>query len=217
MISAPTVKICGLTRRSDAALAAEAGAHYGGAILAPGGKRSISTERAAEIFADLPLVRVGVFVDAGVAECSRDARAARLDVVQLHGEETSETVRALRAAGPWVIWKALRLRDPEDLTRALDQFGHLVDGLLIDAWSPTAPGGTGISFDWDALAATRAQVPQTLPLIVAGGLNAGNVARAIALLRPSVVDVSSGVELSPGLKDPAAVAAFIAAARGLSS
>ncbi|MBW3628823.1 MAG: phosphoribosylanthranilate isomerase [Gemmatimonadetes bacterium] len=217
MISAPTIKICGLTRRSDAELAAAAGADYGGAILAPNGKRSITAEAAAEIFADLPLNRVGVFVDASVEETSRAARAARLDVLQLHGQETAETIRALRSAGSWVIWKAIRLRDPDDLTRALERFDGIVDGLLIDGWSPVAPGGTGTSFDWDALASTRAHIPDTLPLILAGGLNSGNVARAIALLRPSVVDVSSGVELSPGVKDPAAVPAFIAAARGLSS
>jgi len=211
-MSVPEVKICGLTRRMDAELAAASGARYGGAILAPGGKRSITAEAAADLFQDLPLRRVGVFVDADPAAVRLAAETAGLDVLQLHGSESAEDARELRAAGPWKVWKAIRLRDPDDLTRAVDEYAADVDGLLLDGWSPDAPGGTGTSFDWDALASRRADVPDTLRLIVAGGLNPGNVGRAVSLLRPAVVDVSSGVELSPGVKDAAAIPAFIAAA-----
>lgn len=214
-MSAPEIKICGLTRRRDAELAASSGARYGGAILAPGRKRSITAEAAADLFLDLPLRRVGVFVDAGVDATRRAAGIAGLHVLQLHGTETPADARELREGGSWVVWKAVNLRDPDDLARAVDAYGAEVDGLLVDGWSPDAPGGTGTSFDWDALASRRAGVPDTLPLIVAGGLNPGNVGRAVALLRPAVVDVSSGVELSPGVKDAAAIPAFIAAARGL--
>jgi phosphoribosylanthranilate isomerase len=213
-MSAPLVKICGLTRRSDAERAAEAGASYGGAILASGNKRSITPEAASALFAELPLLRVGVFVDATIDEMRRAARTARLDVLQLHGSETAAVATALREAGGWRIWKAIRLRDPDELARAVDDYAHAVDGLHIEGWSPLAAGGTGTSFDWDALAMRRELVPDSLPLVVAGGLNPDNVARASALLRPAVVDVSSGVELSPGVKDPAAVTAFVAAARG---
>ena len=96
----------------------------------------------------------------------------------------------------------------------MDDYADAIDGLHVEGWSPLAPGGTGTSFDWDALAARRGRIPGSLSLIVAGGLGPDNVARAAALLRPAVVDVSSGVELSPGVKDPAALTAFIAAARG---
>jgi phosphoribosylanthranilate isomerase len=215
-MTAPEIKICGLTLRSDAALAAASGATYGGAILAVGGKRTITADAAADLFRELPLRRVGVFVDGGVDAVRGAAETAGLDVLQLHGEETPETARALRQSGTWAVWKAIRLRDPQDLARAVDDYGADVDGLLIDGWSPDAPGGTGTRFDWEALAERRAGVPDSVALIVAGGLNPANVARAVALLRPAVVDVSSGVERSPGVKDPAAIPAFIAAARGLS-
>ena len=214
-MSTPRVKICGLTRRSEAEGAASSGAAYGGVILAGGWKRSVAPETAAELFDGLPLLlRVGVFVDAPIEEMRRAAETVRLDVLQLHGSESPETVAALRESGSWAIWKAIRLRDPEELARAVDEYAGVVDGLHLDGWSPDAPGGTGTSFDWDGLAARRESVPDSIDLIVAGGLNPSNVARAAALLRPTVVDVSSGVELSPGVKDPAAVAAFVVAARG---
>ena len=213
-MSTPRVKICGLTRRSDAESAAASGAAYGGAILARGGKRSITPEAAAALFAELPLLRAGVFVDASIEEIRAAAATARLDVIQLHGAESPETAAALRDLGLWTVWKAIRPREPEDFSRAIEAYAGSVDGLHFDGWSPLAPGGTGTSFDWEALAARRGELPDGLDLIVAGGLNPGNVARATALLRPAVVDVSSGVELSPGLKDPAAVSAFVAAARG---
>ena len=213
-MSSPQVKICGLTLRADAERAAAGGAAYGGAILAPGGKRSITPAAAAELFADLSLVRVGVFVDAPLEEMLRAAEIARLDVLQLHGAESPALARSLREAGSWTVWKSIRLRDPEELGRAVDDYADAIDGLHLEGWSPLAPGGTGTSFDWDALATRRERIPDSLSLIVAGGLSPANVGRAAALLRPTVVDVSSGVELSPGVKDPAAVTAFIAAARG---
>ena len=213
-MSTPRVKICGLTRRADAERAAASGADYGGAILAPGNRRSVTPEAAAALFAELPLLRVGVFVDATIEEMCRAAEIARLDVLQLHGSEPAAVAVALREAGGWTIWKAIRLRDPDELARGVDDYADAVDGLHVEGWSPLAAGGTGTSFDWEALAARRELVPDALAFVVAGGLNPDNVARASALLRPAVLDVSSGVEISPGVKDPAAITAFVAAVRG---
>jgi phosphoribosylanthranilate isomerase len=208
------VKICGLTRRSDAELAALHGARYGGAILAPGGKRTVPAQNVATLFQGLPLRRVGVFVDAPLDDILQAGRAGALDVLQLHGEESPARLRELRGEGSWMLWKAIRVRRPSDLAEAVDVYGADADALLLDAWSPDAHGGTGTRFDWDALARERSLIPDTTALVVAGGLTPQNVALAVALLRPDVVDVSSGVEVSPGVKDAAAVAAFIAAALG---
>lgn len=216
-MSAPRVKICGLARRADAESAAAAGASFGGVILAPGGKRTVSPADAAALLAGLPLRRVGVFVDAPLGSLVRDAATAGLDVVQLHGDEDAAFVRALRSAGPWTLWKAVRPRTAEDFVAAVEEFAAVVDGLLLDGWSAAARGGTGHRFPWEEVARVRHLLGPGVELIAAGGLAADNVARAVALLSPAVVDVSSGVELSPGVKDPAAVAAFVAAARAAAS
>lgn len=208
-----SAKICGLTRRSDAELAAAAGATHAGVILARGGRRSIDPSLAATLLEGLPLRKVGVFVNGAPAEVAEAARTARLDVLQLHGDEGVAEIEALRREGGWEIWKAVRPRGADDFRAAVDAFGERVDGILLDGWSPVAPGGTGASFPWEEIAPVRAILPPGILLIAAGGLDAGNVGRAIDLLAPDLVDVSSGVELSPGIKDPAAVPAFVAAAR----
>jgi phosphoribosylanthranilate isomerase len=210
-MSGPSVKFCGLTRRSDAALAASLGAAYGGVILAPGGKRSITPAAAAGLFRDLPLARVGVFVDAGPDGVRRAADEAGLDVLQLHGAEPPSEVAALRAEGRWKVWKAVRPRSAAELRDALDRYRSDADALLLDGWSASAAGGTGARFPWEEISAYRDEIPDSLALVVAGGLTPGNVERAIALLRPAVVDVSSGVESAPGVKDPAAMPAFLEA------
>lgn len=208
----PETKICGLMRREDAEVASASGADFGGVILAPGGKRSITPEVAAQLFAGLALRRVGVFVDATPDEIRAAAAVAGLDVVQLHGDESPEQAAALRADGRWTVWKAIRPRDGLELVEALERFGGVVDGLLLDGWSASAPGGTGSRFPWEAVAEYRHRVPAGVTLVVAGGLDASNVRAATSLLRPHVVDVSSGVELSPGVKDPSAIVAFVNAA-----
>jgi phosphoribosylanthranilate isomerase len=206
------VKICGLTRREDAQLADAAGAAHGGVILAPGGKRSVTPQHAAGLFQGLSLSRVGIFVDADLDHVRRAADAAGLHVLQLHGAEPLQLVRSLRAEGRWRVWKAVRPRSGAELLEAVERFGSELDGLLLDGWSAAAPGGTGARFPWEEVAAHRDQVPAAVELIAAGGLHPRNVTRAIELLRPSVVDVSSGVESAPGIKDPDAVPAFVAAA-----
>lgn len=206
------VKICGLTRREDAQLAAAAGAAHGGVILAAGGKRSVTPQHAAGLFDGLPLSRVGIFVDAPLDQIRRAADAAGLHVLQLHGSESPDLVRSLRAEGRWRVWKAVRPRSAAEMLEAVERFGSELDGLLLDGWSAAAPGGTGARFPWEEVAGHRDQLPAGVELIAAGGLHASNVARAIELLRPSVVDVSSGVESAPGVKDPHAIPAFVAAA-----
>lgn len=211
MMDAPLVKVCGLTRRSDAAAAAAAGATYGGVILAAGRSRSVGAAQAAELFAGIELRRTGVFVDAWEDEILESAGAVSLDVVQLHGDEPPRLAESLRGAG-LTVWKALRPRSAAELLAGIDRYAGVVDGLLLDGWSARGVGGTGASFDWDDLAPHRDVIPAAVALVVAGGLKPENVARAAALLRPAVVDVSSGVETGPGIKDHRLIRAFVDAA-----
>ncbi|HSU16639.1 phosphoribosylanthranilate isomerase [Longimicrobium sp.] len=210
----PAVKVCGLTRHQDAGIAAEAGARYLGVILAPGGKRTVTPEAASVILDGLPAQRAGVFVNATADELRRAAAAARLDVLQLHGDESPELAAALRREG-FVVWKAVRPRSGDEFAEAAALYAGAVDALLVDGWSPDARGGTGTAFPWAEVAERMAAVPMEMAIVAAGGLRPENVADAAAILRPDVVDVSSGVESAPGVKDHDAVRAFIAAVRGL--
>lgn len=208
----PEVKICGVCRPEDGALVAAAGADYIGVVLAPGGGRSQTIATAASIFASAPgCARVGVFVDASPATIALAAERLGLAVVQLHGEESPAEVAELRG-GPWQLWKACRPRVGEDFLTAIESYAAVADALLLDGWSAAAPGGTGASFPWDEVGALRGQLPAGLRLVVAGGLHPANLARAIGSLAPDVVDVSSGVESSVGVKDQGKVRAFVAAA-----
>lgn len=212
-MTTPQVKICGLMRRPDAELALASGAHYGGVILAPGGRRAVTPEAAAALFDGLTLRRVGVFVGAEASALRRAAGVAKLHVLQLHGSESPAFAEELRAEGRWEVWKAIRPRSAAEFIAEAERYAGSVDGILLDGWSAEAPGGTGSSFPWKAVAEHRDRLPAELRLIVAGGLTAANVETAIALLRPSVVDVSSGVETAPGRKDSKAVPAFVCAVR----
>jgi len=210
----PAVKVCGLMRPGDAEVAVEAGARYLGAILAPGGKRTVTAEAAAVIFGDLPAKRAGVFVNATAGELRRAAATARLDVLQLHGDEPPELAAALRGEG-YTVWKAVRPRDGDEFAAAAVRYGDAVDALLLDGYSADARGGTGTAFPWHEVAARLDVMPPGVALVAAGGLRPANVAEAASILRPAIVDVSSGVESSPGVKDPDAVRAFVAAVRAL--
>lgn len=224
MPGAVEVKICGVCRAEDARLAALAGASWIGVILAPGRSRSQTVEQAAAIFdaavaarESSPPRRVGVFVDASVDVVAGAARMLGLDAVQLHGDESLELVRSIRGAVACEVWKAVRVRGPADVTHAAHTYASDVDALLLDGWSAGVHGGAGVKFDWNAVAGSRGggvDVGDGLRLIVAGGLTPDNVEDAVRLLRPSVVDVSSGVEAAPGRKSPEKIHAFIAAARG---
>jgi phosphoribosylanthranilate isomerase len=208
------VKICGLCSAADARLAADAGADYAGVILSPVGSRRQTVEGAASIFEGAgSLVRVGVFVDADVDTILATAKILGLGVLQLHGAETGDVVDRLRAAGDWRIWKAVRLRTPLDLIEALAKWSGRADGLLLDGWSVRGHGGVGASFAWQDVAPLRDRVPAGMELIVAGGLDPDNVGLAIRTLAPDTVDVSSGVETSPGVKSADRVRAFVKVAR----
>lgn len=209
------VKVCGVCRPEDAAAAAAAGADLLGVILDAASARRRGAGEAAAIYqAAGGVQRAGVFADAPVEAVIAAAASLGLDVVQLHGDELADDVERIRAGGPWSVWKALRPRAADELLRGIDAYAGLVDGLLVDGWSATAAGGSGVRAPWTELRAARDQVPAHVRFILAGGLTAANVGAAIAALKPDVVDVSSGVEHALGEKSAEAMRAFVAAARG---
>lgn len=201
------IKFCGLTRPEDAQAAVSLGAAYLGVIFA-GGPRAVTPERAREIFAHVPrnVRAVGVFAGQDAAEIQRVADIAGLDVVQLHGEATEGRIAALRETVNAEIWPVVRVSGslPEGIAALID----MSDGLLLDAYSPRGLGGTGTSFAWNAVAADLQTIRGQQPIILAGGLRPENVAEAIAALSPDIVDVSSGVESAPGIKDHDRMRAF---------
>lgn len=208
------VKVCGVCSPSDAAMAATAGAAWIGVILAPDRRRTRTLDEARRIFQASSARRTGVFVDAEPQEVAAAVKALGLHAVQLHGDEPVAHVRALRRTTEAEIWKAVRVRTPGDVSSAIEAFAADVDAILLDGWSPQGHGGVGAGFDWEAVARHDIARPG-MRLIIAGGLNPGNVARAVSVLRPSMVDVSSGVEDVPGRKSAGLVQAFVAAARGV--
>jgi phosphoribosylanthranilate isomerase len=209
------VKICGLCRPQDAAAAASAGAEYVGVILAPDTRRTQSLSAAARILEAAGAARrVGVFVDPEPQDIFAAVAELSLDVVQLHGTEAP--VLAQELSERLTVWKAVRIRSPLDLQYAAQAYPR-VAALLLDAFDPGQAGGTGRPLDWAGLVEARRALPAELPLVLAGGLTAANVAQAIQLLSPDVVDVSSGVERVPGEKSPDRITAFLAAVRQLPS
>lgn len=210
----PAVKICGLTRREDALAAVDAGAAYLGVVLAQSPRR-VSATRAARLVRDLPARAVGVFVDAAPGDVLRAAGTVPLDVAQLHGSESPETCEAIREAGVRV-WKALRPTSAGELAEGAARYRGSVDGLLVEGHSEEAAGGTGTAFphEWWGRAGLGGEGgPEGSTLILAGGLTPENVAGALARTSPRVVDVSSGVEREPGVKDPERIRAFVEAVR----
>jgi len=202
------VKICGLTRLDDARLAVESGAWALGMIFHADSPRHVEVERAAEIATAFRrrCEVVGVFVNAPLDDVLRTLGSVPLTMLQLHGDEgPSYCAEAARRSGLKVI-KAVRARDVHAV-RSLSSF-H-TDFHMIDAYVPGSYGGTGERFDWE-LAAAR---PRGTPLVLSGGLTAENVGEALALTDPYAVDVSSGVEAAPGVKDPYRVQAFFEAVR----
>jgi phosphoribosylanthranilate isomerase len=204
----PRIKICGITNVEDARRAADLGAWAIGLIFYPRSPRRVDSEVAPEVAAAVGrrVEIAGVFVDAPLDEVSRRADELGLTLLQLHGDEgPAYCAEVARRTGCRVI-KAARVRAAGDIT-ALQRF-H-TDFHLLDGHSPGLPGGTGQAFDWTLLRARRTDVP----VILSGGLEAGNVGEAIAAARPFAVDVASGVEAEPGRKDAAKLEAFFAAAR----
>lgn len=197
------IKFCGMTRPEDVDSAVAAGADALGFVLWPGSKRALDEPRLAELVARVPafVTRVGLFVDADPRLIERCV--PYLDLLQFHGDESPATCMA--AGRPWI--KALRMRDGLDLHTAANSYGG-ARALLLDAYRPGVPGGTGEIFDWSRIPASLAK-----PVILAGGLTPDNVAEAIAAVAPFAVDVSGGIEAAPGIKDAARMAAFQRAVR----
>ncbi len=203
------MKFCGITRPEDASFAAELGAAYVGSIFTESPRR-VRPEDAADIWTAAPYPKkVGVFGDASVDEILAGAEVSGLDVVQLHGGAAIGVIAQLRASFRGEIWSVIRIGEAGALTVA-GESGD-ADAILVDSFSESGLGGTGRTFDWEREAAAIRRLIGAKRLIVAGGLDPDNVAGAIRALNPDVVDVSSGVESSPGVKDHARMRAFAAA------
>lgn len=198
------VKICGITSVQDAAAAVDAGADALGFVFVPGTPRVISPEVAEQIAAGLPpfVTTVGVFVDQPLEEILSVIIRCRLQAVQLHGNEPETFSRRI----PVKVIKAIRVRDAADLRGIGTYPAH---AFLLDAFVEGQPGGTGTTISWDL----ARQAIGRVPVILSGGLRPENVAQAVRAVRPYAVDVSSGVETSPGRKDHRKVREFIAAVR----
>ena len=207
------VKICGLRNAADVAAAVGAGANYLGLVFFARSPRNLSLPQARTLALGVPpgIAKVALTVDAEDAFLDALLAEVPLDMLQLHGRESPERVAALRARTGLPVMKAVGVATEADLP-ALDIYAKVADQILVDAKpAPGAalPGGNGLAFDWKLL--TRRRWPT--PWMLAGGLTPANVAEAIYLTGAKQVDVSSGVESAPDVKDAALIAAFIAAAR----
>ncbi|WP_296432824.1 phosphoribosylanthranilate isomerase [Yoonia sp.] len=213
MTTPARVKICGLRDVAAMQSAVDAGATYVGLVFFPKSPRNVSIAQAALVAKAVPVgvAKVALVVDADDALLDSITAVVPLDVLQLHGSETPARVAAIRARYGLPVMKAVGVADESDLA-SLDAYAQVADQILVDAKPPKnadLPGGNGLSFDWRLIAGRRWPVPWML----AGGLTPENVAEAIALTGAVQVDVSSGVEASPGIKDPARMSAFCEAVR----
>lgn len=199
------IKVCGVTRAEDARAAADAGVHAVGVVFYGPSPRAVSIACAEQIAAVLPpfVTLVGLFVDPDTALVERVLRQVPLGLLQFHGEESCGFCAQFNR--PYI--KALRMRPDVDLQQEAMAYRGAA-GILLDSWVPGIPGGTGQVFDWRS-------VPDGLkhPIILAGGLDAGNVGEAMRTVLPAAVDVSGGVEIAPGEKDARMIAGFVQAVR----
>lgn len=198
-------KICGITRIEDALAAVEAGADAIGLVFYGKSPRAVSIEQAAAILQALPpfVTSVGLFVDMPRDELQQLLQRLPLDLLQFHGDESPADCEG--HGRPYI--KALRVRPGEDVAAAMAPYAG-AQGILLDTFVEGLPGGTGASFDWSLVPEDAAK-----PIILAGGLDADNVATAIRQVRPHAVDVSGGVEASKGIKDAGKIRAFVRAVR----
>lgn len=198
------VKICGITTHDDAQLAVNSGADALGFVFYAPSPRNIFPEQARDIIRQLPpfIQTVGLFVNEELTRLNGIADACGLDIIQLHGEESPDYCTGVKRR----VLKALRVRDETSLE---PMAGYPDTMFLLDAWSPDARGGTGQTFNWDI----AAQVAKHTRIVLAGGLTTANIAAAISQVRPYAVDVSSGVESRPGIKDADAIREFIRKAK----
>lgn len=208
-----SVKICGLKDPRHIAAAANAGARYIGFNFFPKSPRSVTVDEAAELMLDVPVgvAKVALVVNMDDAGIDKILLRTTTHMIQLHGSETPERVAAVKARFGLPVIKAIGIAGPGDVSQ-IEEFAGAADQLLIDAKAPKGadlPGGNGISFDWRLV--QRKYWP--CPWMLAGGLTPENVAEAIRLTGAKQVDVSSGVETAPGIKDDRLIAAFCAAAQ----
>lgn len=199
------IKICGITRVEDVWAAVESGADALGLNFFSESARCVSPDLARELVAAVPpfISVVGLFVDEPADSVKRTLESVPLDLLQFHGDETPDYCEQF--SRPWI--KALRVKPGVDITAECERYAAS-RGILLDTWHEGSAGGTGETFDWN-LAAD--ELP--LPVVLAGGLHEGNVGEAVRALRPAAVDVASGVESAPGIKDAARMAQFVRAVR----
>jgi phosphoribosylanthranilate isomerase len=211
----PAVKICGLSTMQTVDAAIAGGASHIGLVFFPKSPRNVTVEQAAALSAHAArrVKVVGLFVDPEPGFIDRVRETVRLDVIQLHGQERPALVARLRSTQGLEVWKAIPVRTSEDV-RSASIYRGSADLILYDAKPPegaTLPGGTGHRFDWSLLQGVR----HPLPWGLAGGLDIPSLALAVAVTGAPLVDVSSGVESAPGVKDVDKIAAFLKAAAGL--
>jgi phosphoribosylanthranilate isomerase len=204
----PEIKFCGLTRPADAAFAASVGASFVGAVFA-GGPRRISAAHAAEVLAAAGSGprRVGVFASIRDAELEATVRRAGLNVIQLHDDPSVADVASVRERTGCAVWAVVRVAGAPLAEHARELFA-VADAVLLDARRETALGGTGAAWSWKTLAGDVRAARGAGRFVLAGGLTPENVRHAIDILDPDIVDVSSGVESAPGVKDHARMRAF---------
>lgn len=210
-MSKTRVKICGLKTRENVTAAVAAGADYLGFNFVQRSSRFVDIETARTLAADVPddVVKVALVLDAGNDALDTLTSRVPIDMLQLHGEETPDRVREVKARYGLPVMKAVGIGDARDLS-GLDLYGAVADQVLVDTKPPKdgdLPGGTGLSFDWRLIAGRT----WTVPWMLAGGLTPDNVAEAIALTGAEQVDVASGVESAPGEKDADLIRAFMVA------
>lgn len=202
------IKICGITNAEDALHAVESGADLIGFIFWDKSKRYVSEGKVKSIVDSLgdAVKTVGVFVDEDIKELNKLVIGTGIDYVQLHGSETVEYVSQVEAE----VIKAVRVKDKADIEKAL-KFKDVADYILLDTFVEGEQGGTGKTFDWNLVS----ELTEDIPLILSGGLNPDNVRGAIEAVKPYGVDVSSGVEKSPGIKDFEKITNFVHAVRSM--
>jgi phosphoribosylanthranilate isomerase len=210
-------KICGLSTRETVRAAVDAGASHLGFVFFAKSPRNISPKQVAELCADIPpsVIKTGVFVNPEDSQLDRILAAAPLDLLQLHGSESPARVQEIKARFKRPVMKAIALSGSDDMAVAR-AYESCADMLLFDAKAPTdltdaLPGGNGRAFDWKIIQAAEIN----LPWMLSGGLNMDNIAEAIAISGAQMIDVSSGVESRPGLKDIAKIKAFMSKVNSL--
>ena len=214
--SAVEAKICGLSTAETVAAALEGGAAYVGFVFYPRSPRNVDPTKVAALCEAVPegVMRVGLFVDADDADIERVLALAPLDMLQFHGSEPPARVAEARRRFRRKVMKAVPIAEPADVAAA-EPYLAVADMLLFDARPPrrdgALPGGNGLAFDWRLIAGRQ----WTLPWMLSGGLTAATLPEAVRLTRAPIVDVSSGVESAPGVKDPAKIREFLAVARSL--